>query len=50
MGFAGVFLTLRDQVLSDALGFITDILPYVGAVVGIALAGFALTQIRKFVG
>lgn len=50
MGFDAAFTALRSQVLSDAFGFVGDMLPYVGAVVGIALAGFALVQIRRFVG
>jgi len=50
VGFSAAFVALRAQMLTDAYGFLSDILPYVGAVVGVALAGFALRQIRRFVG
>lgn len=50
MGFATVFSTLAPMMIDTAAGFISDFNPILAAMVGIALAGFALLILRRFIG
>jgi len=50
MGFSSVFATLADDMISNATGFIGDFSPILAGLVGIAFAGYALIQVRRFIG
>lgn len=50
MGFSTSFTTLAADMLSQAADFVGDILPIIGVMAGIAIAGYALMQVRRFIG
>lgn len=50
MGFSTAFTSLAADMLGNAADFVGDILPVVGVMAGIALAGYALLQARRFFG
>jgi len=48
MGFATVITSITGSMLSSAQGFITDFAPLVALITGIALAGYTLVVLRRF--
>lgn len=50
MGFATVFSSLSSSIIGNATGFISDFSPILAGLVGIAFAGYALMQVRRFIG
>jgi len=50
MGFSSVFTSLASSMISNASGFISDFAPILAGLAGIAFAGYALYQVRRFLG
>lgn len=50
MGFSTVFTSLASGMVYEAAGFITDFMPVFQILVGIAMAGYALLVLRRFIG
>jgi len=48
MGFATEFTSLGSTMITKASGFISDLLPIIGAVAGLAFAGLALVYVKRF--
>lgn len=48
MGFAALITSLTVAVLGNAQGFMADFAPLLALITGIALAGYALVVLRRF--
>lgn len=49
MGFSSVFSDLTPSVILRATQFVSDFSPFLAIVTGIAVAGYAIVVIRRFI-